>query len=458
MTTTNGIASDQSPVVRPSGAELEPRGHIGWIVAGSLAAGLLAAALLVAVPVIPAEASELTGAVLVGYAVGWALLAVLSARFTDQPQRWAWVPSLSMGLGGLLLLAFGSAADDVLSWVWPPALLGLVAWMVVCMRRDLRSRVGRWLLYPVFAVLAVASMAGAYVTVSEAVAPTYAMPGRLVDVGGHRLHLHCRGSGSPTVVLEPGAGGMSSDMGWIAPAVGAQTRVCTYDRAGRGWSDPADRPQDATQIAADLHTLLQRAHIRGPYVLAGHSFGGLYVLRYAADHPGEVAGMVLIDSTAPASSATSRTASAGGSNGGIERISALLASTARFGVARLYAGFAYDSLPPRSGDEARAAATAASVQSTIEEYGRASASVNEAAELTDFSDKPLVVLTAGEGSAPGWMGKQNKLAALSTNSVHRVVAGAAHADLVSEQGPAATTAQAIRDVVSSVRSDRPLHD
>lgn len=272
----------------------------------------------------------------------------------------------------------------------------------------------------------------------------------------HRLHVSCTGSGSPTVILEPGAGGMSSDMGWIAPAVGTQTRVCVYDRAGRGWSDPADTPQDATQIAADLHTLLHRANVPGPYVLAGHSFGGLYVLTYAARYPGEVAGMVLIDSTAPSSSATSRPASSGGSHDGVTRISTLLASTARFGVAHLWAGIAYGSLPPRSGDEARAAATAASVQSTIEEYGLARPSANAAAELTDFGDKPLVVLTAGEGSAPGWMGKQNKLAALSTNSVHRIVAGAAHADLVSEEGPAATTAQAIQDVVSSVRSGRPL--
>lgn len=126
-------------------------------------------------------------------------------------------------------------------------------------------------------------------------------------------------------------------MGWIAPAVGTQTRVCVYDCAGRGWSDPADTPQDPTQIAADLHTLLHRVNVPGPYVPAGHSFGGPYVLTYAAHYPGEVAGMLLIDSTAPASSATSRTASSGGSPDGIRRISALLASTARFGVARLYA-------------------------------------------------------------------------------------------------------------------------
>ena len=126
------------------------------------------------------------------------------------------------------------------------------------------------------------------------------MTGQLIDVGGHRLHLNCTGSGSPTVVLQPGGGDFSSVMAWIAPAVAADTRVCVYDRAGRGWSEPADSPQDATQIATDLHTLLQRGNVPGPYVLAGHSFGGLYVLTHADRYPDDVAGMVLIDSTNPA--------------------------------------------------------------------------------------------------------------------------------------------------------------
>ncbi|MEU4605414.1 alpha/beta fold hydrolase [Kribbella sp. NPDC023972] len=84
---------------------------------------------------------------------------------------------------------------------------------------------------------------------------------------------------------------MSSNLGWIAPAVASDTRVCVYDRAGRGWSEPADAPQDGAQTATDLHTLLQRGNVPGPYVLAGHSFGGLYVQTFAARYPDEVAGM-----------------------------------------------------------------------------------------------------------------------------------------------------------------------
>jgi pimeloyl-ACP methyl ester carboxylesterase len=249
---------------------------------------------------------------------------------------------------------------------------------------------------------------------------------------------------------------MSSDMGWIAPAVARDTRVCVYDRAGRGWSDPADPPQDGTQIASDLHTLLHRGHVPGPFVLAGHSFGGLYVLNFATRSPDEVAGLVLIDSTAPASAPAPRTSSAG-SYEPMSRVSALLSTSARFGLTRLYASLDYGSLPPRSREEVRASvATAENPQSTIDEYVQGSASAKEAAGLEDFGHKPLFVLTAGEGTAAGWMAKQDKLAALSTNSVHRVVDGAAHVDLVMNERPAAATSQAILDVVSSVRSGRPL--
>jgi len=436
------------------------RGHIGLIVAGSLASGLAAALLLVAAPFIPAEESAVTGAVLCGFALGWAMLAVLSVGFTDQPQRWAAVPALFMGLGGLLLVVFGSSVREVLSWVWPPALLALAIWMFVHVRRQLRSRSGRWLLYPVIAVLAFASIGGGYETVREAVdAAAYPMPGQLIDVGGHRLHLSCTGSGGPTVVLEPGGGEMSSNLGWITPAVARDTRVCVYDRAGRGWSEPADTAQNGMQIATDLHTLLQRGHVPGPYVLAGHSFGGLYVLAFAARYPDQVAGLVLVDSTAPASAASTGTASAydGGSYDVMGRVSALASTSARLGLSRLYGRLEHGSLPPRSRDEARASnATASHVRSTIDEYVAANASTEQAASLSDFADKPLVVLTAGSGSDATHLAKQDHLATLSTNSAHRVVDGATHDSLISDEEHAATTSQAVLDVVSSVRSAGPL--
>jgi hypothetical protein len=179
------------------------------------------------------------------------------------------------GRGGLLLVSVGAPVDQVLSWVWPPALLALAVWMLVRVHRQLPSRLGRWPPYPVIAVLALASIGGGYQTLGAAAdAKTSPMPGQLLDVGGHRLHLRCTGAGTPTVVLEPAAGEMWSNLGWITPAVARDTRVCVYDRAGRGWSEPASTAQDGTQIATDLHRLLQRGQVPGPYVLAGHSFGG----------------------------------------------------------------------------------------------------------------------------------------------------------------------------------------
>ena len=130
-------------------------------------------------------------------------------------------------------------------------------------------------------------------------AKAYPPPGELVDIGGYRLHINCTGSGSPTVVIDAGWGDWSTAWGFVQPEVAKTTRVCTYDRAGTGWSDAGPLPRDATQFAKELHTLLQNAHIPGPYVLAGHSLGGLPVRVFAGTYPAEVAGVVLIDSMTP---------------------------------------------------------------------------------------------------------------------------------------------------------------
>ncbi len=438
-----------------------PRGHIGRILAGSLAIGLFAAALFALAPFISPGENDVTGAVLCGFGVGWAMLAILSTRYTNQPQRWAIAPALFMGVGGLFLIAFGDSSRAVLNWLWPPVLLALVIWMFFQARRYLHSRSRFWLLYPVLTVLALAAVGGGYQTVRErADANAYPMTGQLIDVGGHRLHLNCTGSGSPTVVLQPGGGDFSAAMAWIAPAVAAHTRVCVYDRPGRGWSQPTNSPQDATQVSTDLHTLLQGAHAPGPYVLAGHSFGGLYVLTHAYRYPNDVAGMVLIDSTNPATTANPANAKAydaASYDAATQRVQALGALAARLGVVRLIGSFSYGDLPPQARDEVRAkTATAEYASGWIDEFVQANASGAEAAMLTDFGDKPLVVLTAGAGTDATHNAAQNKLATLSANSSHRVIKGASHPALIYDQRYANATTQAILDVVSSVRNNQPL--
>ena len=127
-----------------------------------MAAGLVAALLLAAAPVIVAREAEIGGAVLCGFALGWAMLVVLSVRFTDQPQRWAAAPALLMGSSGALLIGLGSSVGEVLGWVLPPAFLSVAVWMVVQAHRHLRSRSRRWLLYPVIAVMALAAVGAGY--------------------------------------------------------------------------------------------------------------------------------------------------------------------------------------------------------------------------------------------------------------------------------------------------------
>jgi pimeloyl-ACP methyl ester carboxylesterase len=431
-------------------------GRIGLVVVGSLAAGVVAALFLVAMPFISVKENDITGAVLWGFAFGWALLSVLSVRLTDQPQRWAVVPAVFLGVSGLLLVAVGSGVVDALRWVWPAAFLVMAVWMAFHAHRGLRSRARRWLLYPVIALMVLASVGAGYETVREHLdASAYPMAGQLVDVGGHRLHLQCTGTGSPTVVLQPGGGDMSSVMGWIAPAVAAHTRVCVYDSAGRGWSDQSEATQDGSQMMTDLHTLLRRSGVPGPYVLAGHSFGGLYVRIFAAQYPDEVAGLVLIDSTG-ASLPASTSPQSWGPDHILARASVLASTSARLGLGRFF-GLGYGSLPPQSADEVGAKiSTSSSLRSTIDEFLQASASEHEAAALVDFGNKPLLVLTAGSGSDAAWMVAQNQTATLSTNSVHHVVQGASHPDLLLVKADAAVTAQAILDVVSSVRSNHPL--
>jgi pimeloyl-ACP methyl ester carboxylesterase len=408
----------------------------------------------VAAPFTPPTENVLTGVVLFAFALGWALLAVLSIRFSDQPQCWAYVPAAFMALAGLVSLSGLSAVQAAFAWAWPPVLFALVVWMFLRVRQ-IRSRGARWLLYPVLAVLLLASVGGGYETVRESLdASAYPIPGELIDVGGHRLHLHCTGSGSPTVVLEPGGGASSSEFAWIAPVVARDTTVCVYDRAGRGWSDPTDSPQDGTHIATDLHTLLERARIPGPYVLAGHSFGGLYVQSFAAQYPDQVAGMVLLDSTAPKPGPPPTDTQ---SSQAVGRLAELVSAVAHLGVGRAIAQLSGGTLPPRTLDEADAnASTARSVASSIKEYlAEANTSMQQASALTTLGSKPLIVVTADEAqSDPEWQSKQDHMAMLSTNSVHRH-ANATHQSLLADEADSAAASQAIRDVVTAVRTSRP---
>ncbi len=124
----------------------------------------------------------------------------------------------------------------------------------------------------------------------------YPPPGKLVDIGGYKLHIHFTGEGDPTVVLDAGLSGTSLGWSLVQSEASKFTRVCSYDRAGYAWSDKSPSKRTSHHLAEELHTLLHRANIPGPYVLVGHSFGGCNVLMFADLYPEETVGVILIDS------------------------------------------------------------------------------------------------------------------------------------------------------------------
>ena len=367
--------------------------------------GVCCSLLFAALPFVPVKESAITGAVLCGFAVGWAMLWLLSLRFTDQPQRWAVAPALFMGVGGLLLVAFGSPMREALSWVWPPTLFLLVIWMLHQTRRHMRSRSGRVQLYLVFAILAISAVGGGYETVLEATDST-ALPatGRLIDVGGHKLYLNCVGSGSPTVVLEPGAGGDVLANGLDHPGRGTQYPRVRL-RPCRSWLE-RDRRQPSGR-RTDSH---RPAHLAAPRRRHRAVCPGRALLRWPVrPHlrcalprrgcgPGP-RGLHGVEGTREVRHSIDRRSATGQPS---PRPGVALGS--RRPAPRDWAAGFRVRFPPQSRDEARASIAQASwLRSTVDEYLRAGASTQEAASLRDFADKPLFVLTAGQDTRlPGW--------------------------------------------------------
>jgi len=433
--------------------------NIGRLVIGCLAAGLIAAAALVVGPVAGAQEHVITGTILLAFAASWALLATLSMRWTKQPQRWAVLPAAFFTLAGAGLLAFapGDVLIDALGWVWPPLFLAVLVATAVRVRRDLDSRTRSCVVYPLLGVYALSALGGGYQTFRELRdRRMYPAPGQLIDVGGHRLHLLCAGSGTPTVILESGLGEGAAYWGWISTTVARDTKVCVYDRAGRGWSDSAAAAQDGIAVATDLHTLLDRGRVAGPFVLVGHSSGAEYVRIFAGRYPEQVAGMVLLDGQ-PAEAFESLPIFPVFYSG-FRRVFALLPSLARLGVGRLlyHAGFA--GLPAQARDMQRFTySSARAARSLRDEFTELPTSLAQARSFQNLGDRPLVVVTAERDALAGWMPLQDRMATLSTNSSHRVVPYT-HDAVVTDQAAARMSSLAIRDVVHAIRCAAPLRN
>lgn len=235
-------------------------------------------------------------------------------------------------------------------------------------------------------------------------------PGTLIDVNGHVMHIHCMGSGSPTVVIDAGNGSFSVEWTPIQQEASKFTRVCTYDRAGYGWSEAGPQPRDGMQVVSELHDLLQAAGEAGPYLLVGHSLGGVHVRLFAAQYPEEVAGLILIDTAYPLT-ITPEFEMQMRSSIGFYQVMNLMTNT---GLLRI--------LGPLGGEDSMPA-TARKLPADLQDvylnllldphqYVTAIAEMQNLPQTFEqtgqllkgnppFGDLPLIVITAGQTSAPG---------------------------------------------------------
>jgi pimeloyl-ACP methyl ester carboxylesterase len=284
-------------------------------------------------------------------------------------------------------------------------------------------------------------------------------PGQLYDVGGYRLHIYCSGpqdSGNPTVILDTLSGGTSVNWGWVQPEIAKSTRVCSYDRAGFGWSDRVSQPPSFRRTVTDLHTLLVKAGLAGPYILVGHSKGSLIVRGYAASYPAEVAGMVLIDASQP--DLFMRHPEALAESTAFVQQSRLFPLLARLGLFHLYFAsggeFDFQNLPAREHDELAAFWSSPEYWSIQRADNMVGADFfDQALELGGLGNLPLAVVSAGANPYPDI---QNELADLSTNSLHITVEGATHASLAFNPQDARAASMAILQVIQAVRLGQPV--
>lgn len=289
----------------------------------------------------------------------------------------------------------------------------------------------------------------------------YPPPGQMVSTGDRRLHLQVSGEESdrPTVILEAGMASFSSNWVWVQEELSTVTRVVSYDRAGLGWSDSPPETQDAYESAANLHLALQNAGIAGPYVLAGHSYGGLVVRAFTDLYRDEVVGLVLVDGSHPEQWAHMPASRNGQVNALSTRITGWLS---RLGAVRLFnlERSLTEGLPqPQAAEMAailsqpRSWATGAATLSIWPE--RTTPRINAAQNLGDL---PLIVLGVTEQPfySDVLTSLQAELPRLSSNSLLYVVQGATHEGLIARKEHAAVVAAAIGQVLDAAQTGQPL--
>src|SRR5512138_777445 len=257
----------------------------------------------------------------------------------------------------------------------------------------------RSLFRTIIVVLVLAIAGTIYQTAAtEADQRNFPPPGNLIDVGGFKMHIHCEGTGSPTVILEAMSGGVSTQWGWIQPAVQKETRVCVYDRAGFGWSESDPEAPTLKRTVRNLHTLLTNANIEAPYVMVGHSLGGVYIRQYAAEYPADVAGMVLLDEAHPQQFVKYPELFAEGDNM-LNMLNGIRFAT-RLGAMHLYFALGgemdFAGLPEPQKSQLKAFWSSPRYFEAMGAEIRAAHSIwSDALKLSDLGDMPLIVIRRG---------------------------------------------------------------
>ncbi len=290
----------------------------------------------------------------------------------------------------------------------------------------------------------------------------YAAPGKLVDVGSRRLHLREMGAGRPTVILEATGFGCSVDYTSIQSEIARMTRVCAYDRAGMGWSDPYHEPRGVQSLVDDLRTLLRRAEIEPPYLLVGGSAGGLIVELFARKYPEEVVGLVLIDALDEEALARLPRASTH-----LIKMVSLGQICARLGVLSLLDPFGLKALPIEEGGIRSAltyrVAAWDAARFFLKALQRSEADLRAAPPLRP--DLPVTVLTHGRVGdllgprahpellrevEPIWQEQQAALARRSSKGKQIIAEKSGHR--ITAQQPELVV-QAVREILSTIREE-----
>lgn len=284
-------------------------------------------------------------------------------------------------------------------------------------------------------------------------------PGHLIDVGGFKMHISCMGEGSPTVILETLSGGTSSYWGWIQSELAGSTRVCVYDRAGRGWSEPDPQPITLARTVRNLRTLLTNARIEGPYLLVGHSIGGIYIRQFAADYPEQVAGIVLMDASHPLQYV--RYPDLLKENESYLQQSSAFPLLARLGVFRLYFSLGgeidfAEMKEPQKSEIQSIWSSSEYFESQRAEIIAGSGIFMDGQHLGRLDDLPLLVITAGPQMSSPWCDLQTDLASLSDDSVHLFIESATHASLVLDPEDAHQVSLSILKVLDGIQTGRRL--